>query len=593
MEKKILTGNQAVGRGFYEAGGVIAASYPGSPTVEMLESMKDYTEIFTHWAANEKVALEISMGGSFAGARSMVSMKHVGVNIASDPLMTFTQIRTKGGFLLVVGDDPGLTSSQNEQDSRFWGKFGNFPILEPSNPQEAKDYVIEGLKISETFNTPVMLRIASRLCHARGIVEFGERTEGNIEGFTEDQERYCMLPPYANKQQYFMHERIQKLKEYNIGSQLNSFEKGDNSDTLVITAGLPYQYLKELNLDIAIFKLAMIHPLPIEKIRELSKEYKKVIVLEELMPFIEENLKVNGIDVEGKEFFPFTGEFSVEIVREGLHKAGVIAELPELKEKESAIPPRTPMLCSGCPHRPIFHILKRARATVIGDIGCYSLGMMEPFEVHKTNISMGASLGMAIGMAQAHKKAGINKPIVTTIGDGTFFHSGLSGFIDMAQTKENITVIILDNGTTAMTGGQASPTTFDHFKDKERFALNIPELLKSYGIKDIKVVDQFEYKTAKEAITSAMKREGLSVIVATRPCALNFKIKETPYFVDEKKCISCRSCISVNCPSISMKLYPGKEKKNSYIDPDMCVGCSVCSQVCPTGAIQRLIVKKD
>lgn len=583
----ILTGNQAVSRGFYEAGGAIASSYPGSPTVEIMETLKNYPEIYSDFAVNEKVAFEISIGGSFAGARSMVSMKHVGINIASDPFMTFTQIRTKGGFLLVVGDDPGLTSSQNEQDSRFYGKFANIAVLEPSTPQEAKDFVKEGLRLSEEFETPVMLRLSSRLCHARGIVNLEERAEKSIPGFIPDQSRYCMLPPYATAQQLFMHERINKLMEHNESYRFNRLEEINNFDTLIITSGLTYQYLKETGIPASIFKLAMVHPLPLERIRELSRKYSRIIVIEELTPFIEENLKANNINVLGKEYFPFTGEITTETIREGLYKAGIIDNVPVIKANTEAFPVRTPMLCSGCPHRPLFHILKKAKATVIGDIGCYSLGIFEPFEVHKTNISMGASLGMAKGIAAAQRLSGSTKPIVATIGDGTLFHSGLTGFIDLARSSENITVVVMDNRAAAMTGGQYTPTTGDYLKELELFSLNIPEILRALGVKDITVVDQFNYTDTKETILGAMKREGLSVIVATRPCALNFKIKEPFYFVDESICISCRSCIGVNCPPISMKMYPGKTKKNSYINPDMCVGCSVCSKVCPVGAIKQ------
>ena len=527
----ILTGNQAVSRGFWEAGGTIASSYPGSPTVEILDSLKSYSEIFSEWAVNEKVALEIAMGGSFAGARSLVSMKHVGINIAADPLMTFTEIKTKGGFLLVVGDDPGLTSSQNEQDSRFWGKYANIPVLEPANPQEVKDYAKVGLDISEKFNTPVMLKLTSRLCHCRGVVELGNREEKEIEGFVEDQSRYCMLPPNSNRQQYFMKERINKLQQFNNSFELNTLEEIEKSDVLIITSGMLYESLKEINPKVSILKLAMVWPMPLEKIEELSKKYKKIIVLEELMPFMEEALKINGIEVYGKEYFSFTGELTIDSIREGLEKAALLNK-PEIDAQEEVIEetiPRTPMLCSGCPHRPIFHILKMARATVMGDIGCYSLGILEPFEVHKTNISMGASLGNALGVAIAQRKAGKPKPIVATIGDGTFFHSGMTGILELAKAKENITVIIMDNRTTAMTGGQVTLTTGDYFKEKDIYSVNIPGVLKTFGITDVTVVDQFKYKETKESIHSAMKREGLSIIVTTRPCALNFKIKTTTF----------------------------------------------------------------
>ena len=586
--KKILTGNEAISRGFFEGGGMIASSYPGSPTVQILDSLKQYEEIYSDWGTNEKVAMEIAIGGSISGARSMVSMKHVGVNIASDPFMTFTQTKTKGGLLLVVGDDPGLSSSQNEQDSRFWGKFANIPILDPGSPQEAKDFAIEGLKISEKFHTPVLIRIMSRLCHCRSAVELLDREEFVPEGFVAEQGRYSMLPPYSNTQQHFMKERMEKLQNFNEDYKYNLLEEGLGKDFLIITSGLIYESLKELELEnISILKLGMIWPLPIQKIKKLCEEYSNIIVLEELLPFIEEQLKINEISAKGKEYFSFTGELTIEDVKRGLNKAGVLNNYTELEVSQNKeIITRTPMLCSGCPHRPVFHILKANNATVIGDIGCYSLGMNEPFEVHKTNISMGASLGMALGVATVQSKIKKQKPIVATIGDGTFFHSGMTGFIQLAKTTENITVIIMDNRTTAMTGGQNTPTTGDYFKEEVGYHCSIPDILKSFGIVDIIVVDQFKYKETKESINNAMKRTGLSVIVTTRPCALNFKIKSSHFYVDENICISCRSCIRTNCPPISMKMYPGHEKKNSYINPDMCVGCSVCSQVCPVGAIK-------
>jgi len=525
--KKILTGNEAISRGFFEGGGIIASSYPGSPTVQILDSLKQYKEIYSDWGTNEKVAMEIAMGGSIAGARAMVSMKHVGVNIASDPFMTFTQTKTKGGLLLVVGDDPGLSSSQNEQDSRVWGKFANIPILDPGSPQEAKDFAKEGLRLSEKFNTPVLIRIMSRLCHCRAAVELEGREEFVPEGFVPEQGRYSMLPPYSNAQQYFMKERIEKLQNFNEDYECNYLEQGNGKEFLIVTSGLVYESLKELELEnISILKLGMIWPLPIEKIKKLSNQYTNIIVLEELLPFIEEELKINGIVAKGKEYFSFTGELTIQDIKSGLKKAGVLINYLEVEapQKEEIIT-RTPMLCSGCPHRPIFHILKTNNATVIGDIGCYSLGIHEPFEVHKTNISMGASLGMALGVATVHSKINKEKPIVATIGDGTFFHSGMTGFIQLAKTTENITVIIMDNRTTAMTGGQNTPSTGEYFKEELGYHASIPDILKSFSINDITVVDQFKYKETKEIIHNAMKRSGLSVVVTTRPCALNFKIK--------------------------------------------------------------------
>lgn len=574
----------------------MASSYPGSPTVEILETLKEYSEVHSQWSMNEKIALEVAIGGSFAGARSMVSMKHVGVNIAADPFMTFTQVRTKGGFVLVVGDDPGLSSSQNEQDSRFFARFANAALLEPSTAQEAKDYMGEALRISEEYGTPVIVRLTSNLCHSRGIVELGERVEQEIEGFIVDQARYCMLPPYANKQQFFMQERVQQLQELSNNSLLNIYYDSGQRESLIITSGLPFEYLRELELDVSIFKMGMSYPLPVEKIRELAKDYKQVLVLEELMPFTEDALKAEGIEVEGKKFFSFTGELTTDRIRAGLVDAGVIDEKPQLPgngmakgvevEVDVNVPGRTPMLCAGCPHRPVFHILQKAKATVIGDIGCYSLGILEPFEVLNSVTSMGASLGIIQGVAMAHKTAGKVRPLVATVGDGTFFHSGLAGFADLARTEDNITIVVLDNRTTAMTGGQVTPTTKEYSQDDSLHGIKIQEVLKSFNIDDVTEIDQFDYSASKKVITEAMKREGLSVVIVTRPCALNFKVKEPNYYVDRKICISCRSCIQVNCPPISMKLYPGQSKKNSFINPGMCVGCSVCSQVCPVKAIK-------
>lgn len=585
LNRIVITGNEAVSRGFWEAGGAIASSYPGSPTVSILDSMKSYSEIFAQWGSNEKVAMEIAIGGSMAGARSLVSMKHVGINIASDPFMTFTQTKIKGGFLLVVGDDPGLSSSQNEQDSRFWGKYANIPVLDPSTPQEVKDYIKEGLKISEDFNTPVLIRLTSHLCHSRGIVEVEERVSSDISGFQEEQGRYSMLPPYAVAAQEFMYNRMTKLREYNNENSLNKLEKV-GSEVLVITSSLCYENLKEINAPIDILKLGMVWPMPAEYIRDLSQNYSRIIVVEETLGFMEEELKIQGIPAEGKKYFSYTGEMTIEEIKKGLGLAGIIEYNHEPNEEYTKVP-RTPMLCSGCPHRPVFHILKKLKSTVIGDIGCYSLGILEPFEVHKTNISMGASLGMALGVAKGQSLSGNKKPIVATIGDGTFFHSGMTGFMQLAECDENITVIVMDNRTTAMTGGQITPTTSKYFTEYENHGVNISDVLTSFGVKDITTVDQFKYKDTKEAISSAMKRAGLSVIITTRPCALNFKIKKPHFYVDENICISCRSCIQTNCPPISMKQYEGKTKKNSYIDPDMCVGCSVCSQICPVGAIKR------
>lgn len=594
-EKAVISGNEALARGFWEAGGKISAAYPGSPTVSITDTLQKMEEIDASWATNEKVALEMAIGSSITGARSLCVMKHVGLNIALDPFMTFTQTRTVGAFILAVGDDPGLSSSQNEQDSRILAQFANIPVLDPATPQEALDYTKEAVRLSEEFQTPVMVRIMSRLCHARGIVELNERVDSIIPGFEEDLPNFCMLPPYSSMQQFFMKERMDKLSQYNSTYRENHYEKKGH-DTLIITSGLVFGVIKEIDPPADIYKLAMVWPLPVEKLKQIAKNYKKVLVAEEMMPVIEKELKAGGIECEGKRYFSFTGELDFPAVRAGLAQAGVIQEEKAKAEEAVTTVERTPMLCAGCPHRPVFDTLKKLKATVIGDIGCYSLGILPPFQVHKTNISMGASLGMVLGMAKANRLAGIAKPLVATIGDGTFFHSGLSGMVQLSDVKENITVIVMDNRTTAMTGGQKTMTTNEFYSDgaKEEPEHYVPvaRVVEAMGLKDVEVVDQFQVKEFHRKVKDAMKREGLSVIITTRPCALNFKIVNPPFYVDEDICISCRSCVNTNCPPISMQKYKGKQALKSYIDPDMCVGCSVCSQVCPVSAIKPLAQKK-
>ncbi|MFB0957503.1 MAG: thiamine pyrophosphate-dependent enzyme [Clostridiaceae bacterium] len=595
-EKVVITGNEAVARGFWEAGGKVSAAYPGSPTVSITDTLMKMKEVDANWATNEKVALEMAIGSSITGARSLCVMKHVGLNIALDPFMTFTQTRTKGAFVLAIGDDPGLTSSQNEQDSRMLAQFANIPVLDPATPQEALDYTREAIRLSEQFETPVMLRIMSRLCHARGVVELNERKDSHIAGFEEDPANFCMLPPYSNAQQYFMKERMENLAKFNETYHLNTWER-QGHDTLIITSGLVSGVIKEIAPAADIYKLAMVWPLPVEKLREVASHYRKVLVVEEMMPVMEKELKAGGIDCEGKKFFSFTGELDFEAVRHALAEAGVIsATEPDVREPLKTVE-RTPMLCAGCPHRPVFDSLKKLKATVVGDIGCYSLGILPPFQVHKTNISMGASLGMVLGMAKANRLAGIDKPLVATIGDGTFFHSGLSGMVQLSDIKENITVICMDNRTTAMTGGQKTMTTNELFSDDSKEApehyISIYNIVKAMGLQDVEVVDQFQVKEFHKKVKDAMKRPGISVIITTRPCALNFKIVNPPFYVDEKICIGCRSCVNTNCPPINMKKYEGIEALKSHIHADMCVGCSVWSQVCPVGAIKPLAQKKE
>jgi len=583
-----MTGNEAIGRGFYEAGGQLAASYPGSPTVGILTAAKSYDEIYGEFSINEKVALEVGIGASFAGGRTMVSMKHVGLNVAADPFMTFTQTKINGGFLLVTGDDPGMASSQNEQDNRILGKFAHCPVFDPSNSQEAKDFVKVALDISETYDCPSMMRITSRLCHSRSIVSLSERETVERPDFSGNILDYGMIPPNTFAKQYHMKDRIEALMEKANTLEINEYIPSDNKETLIVTSGLMYNNLQELDLDVAIYKLGMIYPLPIQTFEQLSKEYGRIIVLEEMMPFIEEELKIHGISCEGKAYFPFTGELHTETIEQGLIAAKVIEKSAFEKEEPVETVARLPMFCSGCPHRPVFDILKKTKKKVIGDIGCYSLSVLYPVEVSNSIISMGASIGIAKGMAKMNKLKGNTEPIIAVIGDGTFFHSGITGMINMLHQyeDENITILILDNGLTAMTGGQENANTGKYLPAAD-MKVDIPQLLETAGLPKVQVVDQFEYKEAKKVINDAIKHQGLSLVMTTRPCALNFKIKEPHFYVDPEICIGCRTCLKTNCPPILMKSYDGMDKLKSSIDPTMCVGCSVCSQVCPVGAIKR------
>lgn len=590
MEKVLMTGNEAIARGFYEAGGCLAASYPGSPTVEMLEAIKkNYPAIYAEFSINEKVALEVGIGSSFVGARTLVSMKHVGVNVAADPLFTFTQTKTKGGFVLMTGDDPGMASSQNEQDNRLLGKFANMPILDPSDSDEARRYVKIGLDVSEVFETPVMLRITSRLCHSKSAVTLEEKVTVDIKGFERDIANFGMIPPYTFDKQFHMKNRIKKLEGQLDALGINQYEPFEGAETVIITSGLVYQNVKEVNPPCSLFKLGMVYPLPLDFIKSLSEKYKKIVVIEEMMPFIEDQLKVAGIPCVGKEYFSFTGEMDVLDVELGLINLGVLEKEPVATKEEAPLMGRLPMFCSGCPHRPVFDVLKKAKKIVVGDIGCYSMGVLYPLEVLDSVISMGASLGIMKGMQKMLKASGKKEPLVAVIGDGTFYHSGMTGMINLLHQLEpddNMTVLILNNGTTAMTGGQPNASSAE-YGDGSDLGVDMPMLLKTLGFDRIKVVDQFKYKEAKKIIEEEIKFEGLSVVITTRPCALKFKIKEPNFYVDPKICIACRTCVKTNCPPIHMKTYAGHDKQKSSIDPVLCVGCSVCSQVCPVNAIKQ------
>ncbi|WP_432664687.1 indolepyruvate ferredoxin oxidoreductase subunit alpha [Wukongibacter baidiensis] len=588
-EKVVFTGNEAIARGFYEGGGKVATSYPGSPTVDVIENTGHYENVYSEFSTNEKVALEVAIGGSFNGVRSMVVMKHVGLNIAADPLMTFTQTPINGGFVLVSGDDPGLASSQNEQDNRVMGKFTNMAILDPSDSQEAKDFTKKALALSEEFSIPMMLRITSRLCHSRSVVDLAERKEVEPKGIISDKDRYCMIPPGSRKAQFFMKERLERLEEYAYDTKLNTLETKDGAETLIVTSGLVYYNLKELDVNASILKLGLIYPISEKRVKEIASKYKKVIVIEEMTPFIENELKLKGIVCEGKEYFTFTGELDIQDIEEGLYKAGILKDKRPYAKRFVETVPRAPLFCTGCPHRPTFDILKKSKAKiVIGDIGCYSMAALPPFEQSNTIISMGASIGITKGIRKAMSINESEEPVVAVIGDGTFFHSGLPTSVNLLhqlKNDENMTIIVLDNRTTAMTGGQHNGSS-GLYNKKNDMKVGIKTLLENMGFDRVKEINQYDYKAAKKLFDEEIAYEGLSFIVANGPCALKYNIEEPYYYVDPNICISCRACIRTNCPPLRMIKYEGIEKLKSSIDKDMCVGCSVCAQVCPVNAIK-------
>ncbi len=589
--KVLLSGNEAIARGAYEYGCVFAAAYPGTPSTEILENISQYKEIKCQWSPNEKVATEVAIGASFAGGRALCAMKHVGVNVAADPLMTLSYIGVKGGFIIVSADDPGMHSSQNEQDNRNYAKFAKIPLLEPSDSQEAKDFVGYGFEISEKFDTPVLIRLTTRTSHGKGIVELGDRRETKIKGFERDFTKYVALPMNARKRRFVVEEREKRLKEYVEKCELNRIEEGKGNIGF-ITSGISYVHLKEVLPDAPILKLGMPYPLPIEKIKNFVKRFDKVIVVEELDPFLEEQIKAHGIEVYGKEFFPEIGEFSPEVVRNGLYKAGVLKEENKVGVKEEAIP-RPPVFCPGCPHLGIFYALKRARAKIVtGDIGCYTLAAIKPFEIMDTCVCMGASIGNAIGM---EKVLGSGKGIAAVIGDSTFVHSGITGLIEAVYNKSTITIVISDNSITAMTGGQPDVRTGFNCEGEETKRMDFKELAEAIGVEHVYVVNPINMDDTFKIVKRELEADHLSLIISQAPCVLYpQKVKREKFYVELENCTGCALCSKIGCQAI----YRTEEKteKGHYkwdIDVALCTGCGLCIQLCKFDAIRPISRKGE
>ncbi len=596
--KKVLSGNEAIARGAYEAGVRVAAAYPGTPSTEILENIaEEYKDIYSEWSPNEKVALEVVYGASMAGARAMASMKHVGLNVAADPFMTLSYVGVSGGIVIVTCDDPELYSSQNEQDNRNYAKFAKVPMLEPSDSQEAKDFVKLGFEISEQFDTPVMVRGVTRLSHAKGIVELGDPVKPPIPIEIRKQfDKFTMLPSFARIRHRVIEERLLTLKEFAEQFPGNRMEINDPSIGF-ITGGISYQYAKEVFPNYSYLKLGMVWPLPKNLIGEFFKKVKKVYIVEELDPFLEENIKAMGFKPKGgKDRFPICGELNPYIVSKGMLGKKFKAPKPLFQE---TLPPRPPNLCPGCPHRGIFAVLRKLKVFASGDIGCNTLGAYPPLNSLHSTICMGASIGGAHGMAKALGEAGKGK-IVGVIGDSTFLHGGVHPLMDVAYNKSYATIILLDNRTTGMTGQQEHPATGYTINGEKAHQIDFVELGRALGIENPRKVNPWHLEEAERVIKEELEKDDPSLVISEGPCILlrrAFKKYNKPLQIDSTKCIGCKSCINLGCPAISFHPVEGdmamtadgkKRKGISRIEASLCPGCHLCFQVCKFGAIQSM-----
>ncbi len=573
--KELLLGNKAIARGLYEAGVCFVSSYPGTPSTEITEEAAKFDEIYCEWAPNEKVAMESAFGASLAGRRAFCGQKHVGLNVAADPLFTMSYTGVNAGLVVVVADDAGMHSSQNEQDSRHYAIAAKVPMLEPSNSAEALEFTKLAYEISELFDTPVIIKMCTRVAHSQSVVEIGERQVPE-KTYEKDIAKYVMMPGNAKKRHPVVEARTKNLIEYAEKTPLNR-EEIFSDEIGIITSSTSYQYVKEVFGDtVSVLKLGMINPLPPQMIKNFADKVKKLYVVEELDDVIESFVKTLGIAVEGKSILPNIDEFSQNLIAKAFGK-----EISEGVTLEDNIPGRPPVMCAGCPHRGLFYSLKKRNCTVLGDIGCYTLGAVPPLSTIELTLCMGASIGATHGFNKMLGEKSEGKT-VAVIGDSTFMHSGMTGLANVAYNQSNSTVIILDNSITGMTGHQQNPTTGYNIKGDPAGKINLEALVKAMGINRVRVVDPYNLKECDAAIKEELAAPEPSVIISRRPCALLKYVKHNPPLkVNSEKCIGCKSCMKIGCPAISMK--DGK----ATIDATQCVGCGVCSQLCPKKAFEQ------
>ncbi|OIQ93460.1 NAD(P)H-quinone oxidoreductase subunit I [mine drainage metagenome] len=594
--RQLLSGNEAIARAAWESGVRVASAYPGTPATEMLENLARYPDTYAEWSVNEKVALEVAIGASMAGSRSFCAMKHVGLNVAADALMTLTLTGAAGGMVIAVADDVGLSSSQNEQDSRFWGRFAHLPLLEPADSQEAHDLVVAAYELSERFQVPVLLRLTTRICHVKGMVTVGERTAHASAGFVKDARRWVMVPGNAKARIPLMYEREAKLRAEAEVSPLNYVVKGADRRVGFIATGPAWMHVQEAFPDAPALKLGLSYPAPLEMIRAFAASVDRLVMVEETEPLLEMELKAAGIDCHGKDLLPKIGELAPEILKPAV--ARLLGEtLPAPAAKPAQVFPRPPTMCVACPHLGVYYTLAQLRnVTIAGDIGCYTLGAGHPWHALDSTISMGASMGVALGLDKGRSESDRDKKIVAVIGDSTFLHMGMQGLLDITYNQGNVTVLLLDNRTVGMTGGQDNPATGRDIRGDAAPRVDFVKICEALGVKPerIRKVDPYQLPVLFKALREETKIPEPSVIITDRPCVLigDFK-RQSPYTVEADKCTGCGNCIDIGCPAIHVKrrekaVKPsGKEVELQFvgIETAACTGCGLCLQPCAPGAI--------